>query len=55
VDYTHTALGGCFGRGRRVAFGDSFSGDGNNGDPMACYGHCTVGSDSMEVNWKGKQ
>ncbi|KID75521.1 Thermophilic serine proteinase [Metarhizium brunneum] len=41
IDYTHPALGGCFGKGCRVAFGDNFSKDGEKGDPMDCYGHGT--------------
>ncbi|PHH72083.1 hypothetical protein CDD82_6183 [Ophiocordyceps australis] len=41
IDYTHAALGGCFGPGCKVAFGDNFAGDGNKGDPMDCDGHGT--------------
>ncbi|KAM3440473.1 hypothetical protein MY4824_002187 [Beauveria thailandica] len=41
VDYTHPALGGCFGKGCRVALGDNFSADGKRGDPMDCEGHGT--------------
>ncbi|KAK2595506.1 hypothetical protein QQS21_006781 [Conoideocrella luteorostrata] len=41
VNYTHPALGGCFGKGCRVAFGDNFSSDGKKGDPMDCYDHGT--------------
>ncbi|TPX71855.1 hypothetical protein SpCBS45565_g00948 [Spizellomyces sp. 'palustris'] len=51
VDYTHPALGGCFGEGCRIAYGYDFAGDGflgENGpepvpdsDPMDCTGHGT--------------
>ncbi|KAF9115048.1 hypothetical protein BGX27_009075 [Mortierella sp. AM989] len=53
VDYKHPALGGCFGRGCKVAFGYDFVGDNyDNGDPekdiprpdpdpMDCAGHGT--------------
>ncbi|KID83698.1 subtilisin-like serine protease PR1C [Metarhizium guizhouense ARSEF 977] len=41
VDYTHEALGGCFGPGCRVAFGHNFADDGKKGDPMDCHGHGT--------------
>ncbi|KAF9188672.1 hypothetical protein BGZ51_000411 [Haplosporangium sp. Z 767] len=53
VDYKHPALGGCFGRGCKVAYGHDFVGDGyDNGDPendtpkpdkdpMDCAGHGT--------------
>ncbi|KAM3521658.1 hypothetical protein NHJ13051_006128 [Beauveria bassiana] len=42
VDYTHSALGGCFGKGCRVVLGDNFSKDGKDNDPMDCYGHGTT-------------
>lgn len=49
VDYTHPALGGCFGKGCRVSFGYDLVGDRYTGwnnpvprdDPMACDGHGT--------------
>lgn len=57
VDYTHPALGGCFGPGCKVAGGFDFAGDNPNtiipgildislvltvdGDPMDCDGHGT--------------
>ncbi|KND02346.1 uncharacterized protein SPPG_02818 [Spizellomyces punctatus DAOM BR117] len=51
VDYTHPALGGCFGEGCRIAHGYDFAGDGFRGengpdpvpdsDPMDCTGHGT--------------
>ncbi|GJJ70047.1 hypothetical protein EMPS_02396 [Entomortierella parvispora] len=53
IDYTHPALGGCFGPGCKVAFGYDFVGDDyDNGDtdkdtprpdkdPMDCAGHGT--------------
>ncbi|KAK8143983.1 hypothetical protein G3M48_006491 [Beauveria asiatica] len=41
VDYTHPGLGGCFGKGCRVALGDNFSAEGKRGDPMDCQGHGT--------------
>ncbi|KAK2593052.1 hypothetical protein QQS21_009260 [Conoideocrella luteorostrata] len=41
VNYRHSALGGCFGRGCRVAFGDNFSNEGVKGNPMDCVGHGT--------------
>lgn len=50
VDYTHPALGGCFGPGCRVAYGYDFVGDAYNGenaptpgnDPRdTCNGHGT--------------
>ncbi|KAF9166176.1 hypothetical protein DFQ26_008498 [Actinomortierella ambigua] len=49
IDYTHPALGGCFGAGCKVAFGWDFVGDdytGSNkpkpsGDPRDCAGHGT--------------
>ncbi|EFY84257.1 subtilisin-like serine protease PR1C [Metarhizium acridum CQMa 102] len=42
IDYTNPALGGCFGKGCRVAFGDNFSKDGKDDDPMDCHGHGTA-------------
>lgn len=42
VDYTHPALGGCFGKGCRVVLGDNFSKDGKKNDPMDCQGHGTA-------------
>ncbi|CAG8524673.1 4767_t:CDS:2, partial [Funneliformis caledonium] len=39
IDYTHPALGGCFGPGCRVAFGYNFLDD--NNDPYDCAGHGT--------------
>ncbi|KAM3454105.1 hypothetical protein NHJ6243_008967 [Beauveria neobassiana] len=42
VNYTHSALGGCFGKGCRVVLGDNFSKDGKDNDPMDCYGHGTT-------------
>ncbi|KAF9438659.1 hypothetical protein BGZ76_006032 [Entomortierella beljakovae] len=49
VDYTHPALGGCFGKGCRVFVGYDFVGDKYNGsntpnpkgDPKDCKGHGT--------------
>ncbi|ORZ21905.1 peptidase S8/S53 domain-containing protein, partial [Lobosporangium transversale] len=53
IDYTHPALGGCFGPGCKVAYGHDFVGDdydsGNpekdipkpDNDPMDCGGHGT--------------
>ena len=50
VDYTHPGLGGCFGKGCRVAYGYDFVGDAYTGenfpipdeDPRdACNGHGT--------------
>ncbi|KAJ3211293.1 hypothetical protein HDU67_004635 [Dinochytrium kinnereticum] len=55
VDYTHPALGGCFGKGCKVAFGYDFVGDEYDPasenitvatptpkeDPMDCWGHGT--------------
>src|SRR5690554_7975268 len=53
IDYKHPALGGCFGRGCKVAYGYDFVGDDyDNGnpekdtpkpdkDPMDCAGHGT--------------
>ncbi|OAQ90479.1 subtilisin [Purpureocillium lilacinum] len=49
VDYTHPALGGCFGEGCLVARGADFVGDAYDGsndpapddDPMDCKGHGT--------------
>lgn len=48
VDYTHPALGGCFGEDNcKVRYGYDFVGDGSNGflqpddDPMDCAGHGT--------------
>ncbi|CAI2166465.1 1523_t:CDS:2, partial [Funneliformis geosporum] len=41
IDYTHPALGGCFGPGCRVAFGYNFLNDTN--DPYdSCDGHGTI-------------
>ncbi|KAM3514721.1 hypothetical protein MY11210_001692 [Beauveria gryllotalpidicola] len=42
VNYTHSALGGCFGKGCRVVLGDNFSKDGKDNDPMDCAGHGTT-------------
>ncbi|OAA76739.1 subtilisin-like serine protease PR1C [Akanthomyces lecanii RCEF 1005] len=42
VNYTHSALGGCFGKGCRVVLGDNFSKDGKKNDPMDCHGHGTT-------------
>ncbi|KAI1318964.1 hypothetical protein EDD11_005398 [Mortierella claussenii] len=47
VDFTHPALGGCFGKGCKVAYGYDFVGDAYNGRnkpipsdiPMDCAGH----------------
>ncbi|WP_430457832.1 S8 family serine peptidase [Rheinheimera sp.] len=39
VDYTHEALGGCFGAGCKVAGGYDFVG--NDSDPMDVFGHGT--------------
>ncbi|KAF9316924.1 hypothetical protein BG003_001412 [Podila horticola] len=45
VDYTHPALGGCFGKGCKVAFGANFIGDKDGempkDDVMDCQGHGT--------------
>ncbi|KAF4119399.1 Serine protease, subtilisin family, partial [Geosmithia morbida] len=49
IDYTHPALGGCFGEGCLVSFGTDLVGDAYNGynehypddDPMDCDGHGT--------------
>ncbi|KAG0223160.1 hypothetical protein BGX31_008663 [Mortierella sp. GBA43] len=49
IDFTHPALGGCFGKGCKVAFGHDFVGDDFNGKnmpqpsdtPMDCAGHGT--------------
>lgn len=49
IDYTHPALGGCFGEGCKVAFGTDLVGDAYTGvntpvpgdDPMDCVGHGT--------------
>ncbi|KAM3496919.1 hypothetical protein MY10362_009713, partial [Beauveria mimosiformis] len=55
VNYTHSALGGCFGKGCRVVLGDNFSTDGKDNDPMECIGHGTtvagiiVGNDANYV------
>ncbi|OAA39600.1 subtilisin-like protease [Beauveria brongniartii RCEF 3172] len=58
VDYTHEALGGCFGPGCKVAFGDNFADDGKKGDPKDCQGHGTavagmVGGYSEAANYVG--
>ncbi|KAM3529795.1 hypothetical protein MY4038_005246 [Beauveria bassiana] len=42
VDYTHPALGGCFGQHCRVVTGDNLAKDGKKGDPMDCVGHGTA-------------
>ncbi|QLI74815.1 Subtilisin E [Metarhizium brunneum] len=43
VNYTHPALGGCFGRGCRVARGANFvRNEGKYGDPMDQNGHGTA-------------
>jgi hypothetical protein len=52
VDYTHPALGGCFGAGCRVVAGYDFVN--NDGDPMDDFGHGTsmagiVGASSMTL------
>ncbi|KAF9387278.1 hypothetical protein CPC16_007137 [Podila verticillata] len=60
VDYTHPALGGCFGKGCRVRYGWDFVGDDvsnpkSDSDPRdACNGHGThvagiVGADARKV------
>ncbi|KAF9360528.1 hypothetical protein BGX26_008948 [Mortierella sp. AD094] len=49
IDYSHPALGGCFGKGCKVAYGydlvgDKFSGQNTpvpSGNPMDCAGHGT--------------
>ncbi|KAG6026386.1 hypothetical protein E4U41_001278 [Claviceps citrina] len=49
IDYTHEALGHCFGKGCLVSVGYDFVGDGFDGtntpvpddDPMDCFGHGT--------------
>ncbi|ORX94412.1 subtilisin-like protein [Basidiobolus meristosporus CBS 931.73] len=50
IDYTHPALGGCFGKNCRVQFGYDYVGDAYNGDdstihgdndPKDCQGHGT--------------
>ncbi|KAI9598732.1 peptidase S8/S53 domain-containing protein, partial [Syncephalis fuscata] len=50
IDYLHSALGGCFGKGCKVTYGYDFVGDNYNGanmphpdaDPMdSCNGHGT--------------
>ncbi|KAF9294966.1 hypothetical protein BGZ74_011023 [Mortierella antarctica] len=45
IDYTHPALGGCFGEGCKVAFGANFvgakKGEKPNDDVMDCQGHGT--------------
>lgn len=67
VDYTHPALGGCFGPGCRVAYGYDFVGDDYNGmnmptpdaDPMDnCNGHGThvtgiIGAQDDELTFTG--
>ncbi|KAJ3115154.1 hypothetical protein HDU96_001120 [Phlyctochytrium bullatum] len=64
VDYTHPALGGCFGQGCKVAFGHDFVGDEYDpasgeeekmfpkpdGDPMDCQGHGTHVSGIIAAN-----
>ncbi|OAA36110.1 subtilisin-like serine protease PR1C [Beauveria brongniartii RCEF 3172] len=42
VDYTHPALGGCFGQHCRVVAGDNLAQGGKKGDPMDCNGHGTA-------------
>ncbi|KAM3500525.1 hypothetical protein MY10362_006333 [Beauveria mimosiformis] len=42
VDYTHPALGGCFGQHCRVVSGDNLAKGGKEGDPMDCNGHGTA-------------
>ncbi|KAF9318986.1 hypothetical protein BG006_003069, partial [Podila minutissima] len=60
VDYTHPALGGCFGKGCRVRYGWDFVGDDvrnpkSDSDPIdKCHGHGThvagiVGADARKV------
>ncbi|KAF9920713.1 hypothetical protein FBU30_009362 [Linnemannia zychae] len=49
IDYTHPALGGCFGSGCKIAYGHDFVGDNYDGNnefvpsnkPMDCAGHGT--------------
>ncbi|KAJ6446583.1 minor extracellular protease vpr [Purpureocillium lavendulum] len=50
IDYTHPALGGCFGKGCLVSFGHDLVGDAYrgsldeprpDGDPRDCFGHGT--------------
>ncbi|KAI9270540.1 peptidase S8/S53 domain-containing protein [Phascolomyces articulosus] len=66
VDYTHPALGGCFGSGCRVAYGMDFVGNDYNGDsepnpssdPRDCNGHGThvagiIGANDKEHQFTG--
>ncbi|KAK3381780.1 peptidase S8/S53 domain-containing protein [Podospora didyma] len=39
VDYTHPALGGCFGTGCLVGYGYNFFGRPSTADPIDCNGH----------------
>ncbi|KAF9412815.1 hypothetical protein BGZ94_000920 [Podila epigama] len=45
IDYNHPALGGCYGKGCKVAYGANFisekKGEKPNDDPMDCNGHGT--------------
>lgn len=66
IDYTHPALGGCFGDGCKVAFGTDLVGDDYTGantpvpsdDPMDCVGHGThvagiIAADSIAPEFTG--
>ncbi|KAI9320106.1 peptidase S8/S53 domain-containing protein [Dichotomocladium elegans] len=66
VDYTHPALGGCFGTGCRIAYGIDLVGDAYRGDndpvpdnnPMDCNGHGThvagiIGGNDPEHHFTG--
>lgn len=67
VDYTHHALGGCFGPGCRVAYGYDFVGDAYTGDSEpqpdddprdTCNGHGThvagiIGANDKHMNLTG--
>ncbi|KAI9283082.1 peptidase S8/S53 domain-containing protein [Umbelopsis sp. AD052] len=62
VDYTHPALGGCFGPSCRVAYGHDFVGDMYDGtnsfaedsDPMDnCNGHGIIGAHDPESGFVG--
>ncbi|KAK2599076.1 hypothetical protein QQS21_005482 [Conoideocrella luteorostrata] len=41
ANYKVKALGGCFGKGCKVAFGANLSGEGDENDPIDCIGHGT--------------